>query len=55
LRRAGVLLARKDGVRILYRVDDRRIMNLRRRVGELIRARVQRDLASLGGRRRGGI
>ncbi|MBI4524162.1 MAG: winged helix-turn-helix transcriptional regulator [Deltaproteobacteria bacterium] len=52
LKRAGVLLARKEGVRVLYKIDDRRIMNLRRRVGELITARVQRDLASLGARHR---
>ena len=55
LKRAGVLLARKDGVRVLYKIDDRRIMNLRRRAGELIAARAQRDLASLGARRRGGV
>ena len=47
LRRAGVLKARKDGVRVLYEVSDPRIFELRRLTGEILRARMEEDFRAL--------
>lgn len=43
LRRAGVLKARKDGVRVLYEISDPRIFELRRLAQEVLRARTEED------------
>lgn len=57
LKRAGVLSSRKDGVRVLYKINDSRVVKLRLQVAELIMARVRKDLELLKVRRpaRGGL
>lgn len=47
LRRAGVLKARREGVRVLYEVSDPRIFELRRLAGEILRARMEEDFRAL--------
>jgi len=47
LKRAGIVAARKDGARSLYRLRDPRVLRLRRLVAELVTARAQEELAAL--------
>jgi ArsR family transcriptional regulator len=47
LRRAGILLARKDGVRVLYRVRSPRFLRLYRNLARLITEQAQEELAQL--------
>jgi ArsR family transcriptional regulator len=47
LKRAGILAARKDGTKSLYRLRDPRIPRLQRLVGEFVTARAQEELAAL--------
>jgi ArsR family transcriptional regulator len=47
LKRAGVLAARKDGAKSLYRLRDPRIPKLQRLVGEFVTARAHEELAAL--------
>lgn len=49
LKRAGVLSSRKDGVRVLYRINDPRVMKLRLQVAELVMTRVRKDLGACPG------
>ena len=47
LRRAGILVARKDGVRVLYRVRNARVLRLYRNLARLITEQAQEELAHL--------
>ena len=49
LRREGILEARRDGVRVLYRVRDLALHGLLRQVRDLVRAEAERELDALGG------
>jgi len=56
LKRVGVLSSRKDGVRVLFKVNDLRVMKIRQVVSKLITGRARKELALLptGRPRRGG-
>jgi DNA-binding transcriptional ArsR family regulator len=47
LKRVGVLSSRKDGVRVLFKVNDPRVMKIRQQVSELVTSRVRKELALL--------
>jgi DNA-binding transcriptional ArsR family regulator len=47
MKRVGVLSSRKDGVRVLFKVNDPRVMKIRQQVSELVTSRVQKDLGLL--------
>jgi len=47
LKRVGVLSSRKNGVRVLYKTNDPRVMKIRQQVSELVMSRVRRELALL--------
>jgi len=47
LRRAGVLKARKEGVRVIYELRDPQVLELRRAVTEIISKQMRQELALL--------
>lgn len=47
LKREGIVKARKDGTRVLYRLAHPRVLRLRRLVSECVRARAKEQLADL--------
>jgi ArsR family transcriptional regulator len=47
LRREGIVKARKDGTRVLYRLTHPRVLRLRRLVSECVTARAREQLADL--------
>lgn len=47
LKRAGILAARKDGAKSLYRLRDPRISRLQRLVGEFVTTQAREELAAI--------
>jgi ArsR family transcriptional regulator len=54
LKRAGVVAARKDGARVLYRLRDPRVLKVQRLVSESVTAQAREELAALTARASAG-